>query len=64
MSGPNKDVDITSGSSSSMCSLLNLFKALITPGPIASPHDLSLGKIALSIMPIYDLKNTLFIHKT
>jgi len=36
-----------------MCSLLNLFKALITPGPIASPQDLSLGKIALSIIPTF-----------
>ena len=38
-----------------MCSLLNLFNALITPGPIASPQDLSLGNIALSINPTVKL---------
>ena len=32
--------------------MLNLFNALITPGPIASPQDLSLGNTALSIIPI------------
>ena len=53
LSGPNKDVEITSGSPSRICSLLNLFKALITPGPIASPQALSLGKIALSIIPTF-----------
>jgi len=31
--------------------LSNLFNAFITPGPIASPHDLSLGKNSLSITP-------------
>ena len=46
-------VDTTCGSFSKICSLLNLFKALITPGPIASPHDLSLGNIALSIRPTF-----------
>ena len=44
-------METTWGSPSKMCSLLNLFRALITPGPIASPHDLSLGKIDLSTKP-------------
>ena len=52
--GPYNVVDITSGSSSKICSLPNLFNALITPGPIASPQDLSLGKIALSKIPTFN----------
>ena len=52
--GPNKVVETTSGSASSMCSFPNLFKAFITPGPMASPQDLSLGNSALSKIPIFN----------
>ena len=52
--GPNKVVETTSGSESSMCSFPNLFKAFITPGPMASPQDLSLGNSALSKIPIFN----------
>ena len=52
--GPNKVVETASGSPSNMCSFPNLFNAFITPGPMASPQDLSLGNSALSKIAIFN----------